>query len=184
MKKIFIKRYGFLFTCFISYAIATSAQTSDLRLVDWSPKSQLVVKETKIIKPKYPVIDIHNHLRDLSKAEYYLKEMDKAGVWMCANLDGLSENDLYKENLSVYHAISRERFLVFFSPDFSRIDETGFGEKEAERLEEAVRMGARGLQIYKALGLTLKDKNGKLIRIDDPRIDPIWAKCGELESLL
>lgn len=180
MKKIFIKRYGFLFTCFISYAIATSAQTSDLRLVDWSPKSQLVVKETKIIKPKYPVIDIHNHLRDLSKAEYYLKEMDKAGVWMCANLDGLSENDLYKENLSVYHAISRERFLVFFSPDFSRIDETGFGEKEAERLEEAVRMGARGLQIYKALGLTLKDKNGKLIRIDDPRIDPIWAKCGEL----
>ena len=111
MKKIFIKRYGFLFTCFISYAIATSAQTSDLRLVDWSPKSQLVVKETKIIKPKYPVIDIHNHLRDLSKAEYYLKEMDKAGVWMCANLDGLSENDLYKENLSVYHAISRERFL-------------------------------------------------------------------------
>ena len=132
------------------------------------------------------MIDIHNHLRDLSKAEYYLKEMDKAGVWICANLDGLSENDLYKENLSVYHAISRERFLVFFSPDFSRIDETGFGEKEAERLEEAVRMGARGLQIYKALGLTLKDKNGKLIRIDDPRIESILGKgVGEFgESLV
>ena len=110
MKKIFIKRYGFLFTCFISYAIATSAQTSDLRLVDWSPKSQLVVKETKIIKPKYPVIDIHNHLRDLSKAEYYLKEMDKAGVWMCANLDGLSENDLYKENCIT---LSREKGFSF-----------------------------------------------------------------------
>ena len=72
------------------------------------------------------------------------------------NLDGLSENDLYKENLSVYHAISRERFLVFFSPDFSRIDETGFGEKELKDWKRPCEWGLGGLQIYKALGLTLK----------------------------
>ena len=38
-----------------------------------------------------------------------------------------------------------------------------------------------GLKIYKSLGLFSKDKSGKVIPIDDPRIDPIWRKCGELE---
>ena len=165
---------------FLATTAFASAQTGDLRLVDWQPQSQLVVKETKIMKPKYPVIDMHNHLRDLSKAAYYLQEMDKAGVWICVGLDGLSENDKYKEHLSVSHGLSKERFHIYFAPDFGKIDEPDFGEKEAKRLEASVKEGIRGLQIYKALGLTYRDKNGKLINIDDPRIDPIWAKCGEL----
>jgi predicted TIM-barrel fold metal-dependent hydrolase len=37
-----------------------------------------------------------------------------------------------------------------------------------------------GLKVYKGLGLTDKDNDGKRIAIDDPRLDPIWAKCGEL----
>ncbi|MDR1555966.1 MAG: amidohydrolase [Tannerellaceae bacterium] len=169
-----------LFVFFLTTTMFVSAQTGDLRLLDWEPKARLVVKETKIIKPKYPVIDIHNHLRDLSRAAYYLEEMDKAGVWICVGLDGLSEKDAYKEHLKVSHGLSKERFHIYFAPDFSRIDEPDFGRKEAEKLEEAVKIGIRGLQIYKALGLTLRDKSGKLISIDDPRIDPVWAKCGEL----
>src|SRR5690606_22942302 len=31
-----------------------------------------------------------------------------------------------------------------------------------------------------SLGLTIKDGSGKVVPIDDPRLDPIWAKCGEL----
>lgn len=156
------------------------AQTGDLRLVDWQPRSQMMVKETRIDKPKFPVIDIHDHLRNLEKAEYYLEEMDKAGVWKCVSLDGLSADDFYKEHLRVSRSVSEERFLVFFNPDFSKIEERNFGRKEAQRLEEAVKLGARGLKIFKSLGLVYKDKNGNFIRIDDPRIDPIWAKCGEL----
>jgi len=160
--------------------VLSQAQTGDLRLLDWEPKSQLVVKETRIIKPKYPVIDIHNHLKDLVKTEHYLEEMNEAGVWICVGLDGLSENDFYKEHLSVSHSVAKERFYIYFAPNFSKIDEPDFGTKEAKRLEEAVKSGVRGLQIYKALGLTLRDTKGALISIDDPRIDPIWSKCGEL----
>ena len=66
-----------------------NAQTEEnLRLIDWQPKSQMVVKETVVMKPKFPVIDFHDHLRNLSRAKTYLEEMDKAGVWMCVNLDG------------------------------------------------------------------------------------------------
>ena len=156
------------------------AQSGDLKLLDWRPESQLVVKETKVLKPKYPVIDIHNHLGDLENTEKYLEEMDKAGVWKCVSLDANSKDDKYIEHLKVSHAVSKDRFLIFFRPDFSNIDDPDYGRKEAEKLEKAVKMGARGLKIAKNLGLTSKDKSGKVIPVDDPRIDPIWAKCGEL----
>jgi uncharacterized protein len=162
--------------------VTLNAQTEggDLRLLDWEPKSQLVVKETRVLKPKFPVIDIHNHLGDLENTEKYLEEMDKAGVWKCVSLDGNSVNNFYLEHLKVSGSVSKDRFLVFFRPDFSKIDEPEFGIKEAEKLEKAVRSGARGLKIAKNLGLTVRDKSGKIVPVDDPRIDPIWAKCGEL----
>jgi predicted TIM-barrel fold metal-dependent hydrolase len=156
------------------------AQNADLKLVDWQPNSQLVVSKTTIEKAKFPVIDVHNHLGDLTKAREYLKEMDQAGVWKCVSLDAKSKDDFYKEHLEVSHGISKDRFIIFFRPDFSKIDEPNFGSTEASRLEEAVKMGARGVKVSKALGLVFRDKNGKLFRVDDPRIDPIWAKCGEL----
>ncbi|HLF34458.1 MAG TPA: amidohydrolase family protein [Cyclobacteriaceae bacterium] len=156
------------------------AQSNDLKLTDWRPKSQLVVKETQVLKPRYPVIDIHNHLGDLENTEKYLEEMDKAGVWKCVSLDGRSENDFYKEHLKVSLATARDRFIVFFRPDFTNIDAPDFGIKEADKLENAVKMGARGMKISKVLGLTVKDKSGKLVPVDDPRIDPLWARCGKL----
>jgi uncharacterized protein len=169
--------------CFIVVfllAAAVSAQISELKLYDWRPKSQLVVKETEILKPKYPVIDIHNHLGDLDRTAEYLAEMDKAGVWKCVSLDARSADDGYIEHLRVSNAAAKDRFLLFFVPDFSKIDEPNFGENEAKKLEEAAKAGICGLKIHKSLGLTHKDKSGKLLTVDDPRIDPIWAKCGEL----
>jgi predicted TIM-barrel fold metal-dependent hydrolase len=163
-----------------TFSISAIAQSGDLKLLDWQPKSQMVVKETRILTPRFPVIDIHNHLRKLENTEKYLEEMNKAGVWKCVSLDGRSANDFYKEHLQVSQKVSRDRFLVFFSPDFSKIDEPDFGRKEALKLEEAVKMGVRGLKIFKTLGLTIRDKSGKLVPVDDPRIDPIWAKCAEL----
>jgi len=163
--------------CFTSTSIA---QVEDVRLLDWKPKSQLVVKETEVLKPKYPVIDIHNHLGNLEETEKYLAEMDKAGVWMCVSLDGHSANDVFKKHLKVSHSVSKERLLVFFRPDFSKIDEPDFGKKEADKIERAVEEGITGVKISKKLGLEYKDKTGKLLAVDDPRIDPIWEKCGKL----
>ena len=156
------------------------AAAGGLRLLDWQPKSQLVVKTTAVPKPKFPVIDMHNHLGALQNTQQYLQEMDKAGVIKCVSLDGLSANDQYKEHLKASQKVSKDRFLVFFRPDFSKIDESDFGRKEAARLEAAVKEEVRGVKIAKELGLVYKDKSGKLVAVDDPRIDPIWAKCGEL----
>ncbi len=153
-------------------ALAAVAQMSDLKLTDWRPRSQVVTEQPVILKPKFPVVDIHKHLRDLDKTKQYLAEMDKAGVWKCVSLDGKSAGDFYKEHLRVSHAVSKDRLLVFFRPDFSRIDEPNSGENEARRLEVAVRQGVRGLKIAKSLGLTVCNKSGQVVPVDDPRIDP------------
>jgi predicted TIM-barrel fold metal-dependent hydrolase len=164
----------------MSVTASVTAQNADLKLIDWKPVSQLRVKQTEVLKPKYPVIDIHNHLRDLENFENYLQEMDKAGVWQCVSLNGASKGDLYKTHLAAAGKVSKYRFIMFFYPDFGNIDATDYGKKEAEKLEQAVKMGCKGLKIYKQLGLNHQDKSGKLIRVDDPRLDPIWTKCGEL----
>ncbi|MBR9997556.1 MAG: hypothetical protein KFF73_01230 [Cyclobacteriaceae bacterium] len=105
-----------LFSILMSLPVA-GQKLGDLKLVYWKPESQLVVKETRVVIPKFPVIDIHNHLRRLENTEKYLKEMDKAGVWICVGLDGHSKDDLYKEHLEVSHKVSKERFYIFFSPE-------------------------------------------------------------------
>ena len=172
--------FATLFLILVLPALALGQATGDLKLLDWSPKSQLVVKETRLLRPKFPVIDFHNHFRPLEKIKTFLEEMDKAGVRKCVNLNGFSKNEEYKKHLKLMKSLSKDRLLLFFSPDFEGIDEPGWAEREVKKLKEAVRLGARGFKIYKSLGLGFKDKNGRFIAVDDPRIDPLWAACGEL----
>lgn len=154
---------------------------ADLRLLDWEPVSQLKVKQTNVLKPKFPVIDIHNHLSNIENLEQYLSEMDAAGVVACVSLDGNSADDFYIKHYNACNSIAPDRFIMFFHPDFVRATQPGEAIKEAERLEEAVRKyGFCGVKVFKQLGLEYKDSNGKLIPIDDSRLDPIWSKCGEL----
>lgn len=163
-----------------SKAVLDEQDVGDLRLLDWEPVPQLVVEETIITKPKFPVIDIHNHLRNLDRTEEYLKVMDEAGVWKVVSLDGRSEDDFYKEHLEASNSVAEERFIIFYRIDYSRIDEPSYGEHEADRLEQAVEVGLRGIKVSKSLGLRYRDASGELIRVDDPRLDPVWARAGQL----
>src|SRR5205814_1716374 len=72
------------------------------------------------------------------------------------------------------------RFMVFTQIDWSRIDDPGFGGKMVTQIDDAVRRGARGLKVLKELGLQVRDKSGKLVAVDDARLDPVWEECGRL----
>jgi hypothetical protein len=93
----------------------------DLRLLDWEPVPQLVVKETIISKPKFPVIDMHNHLRKNDAMKEYLKTMDEVGVWKVVSLNGRSADNYYVEHLKACQQVSKDRLIVFFTPDFSKM---------------------------------------------------------------
>ena len=55
-----------------------------------------------------------------------------------------------------------------------------FGDHEAAHLTSAVAAGARGLKVWKTLGLRARDPAGRLVAIDDPRLDALWTTAGEL----
>jgi predicted TIM-barrel fold metal-dependent hydrolase len=150
----------------------------DIVLREYEPRSMLVTKETNVPRARYPAIDNHNHLREADPAEA-IAVMDKTGVAQVVNLDGGFGENLV-QTIERFDKQYPGRFLTYARPDWSKIGEPDFGAQAAAELEAGVKAGAHGLKINKALGLQLKDAQGKLIAVDDPRLDPLWAKAGEL----
>ncbi|HEY3476194.1 MAG TPA: amidohydrolase family protein, partial [Anaerolineales bacterium] len=163
---------------------------AELRLEEYRPKSKLVRAETQVLTPRFPVIDAHNHLGvqfgggwDQRPLSELLDVLDRAHVRMLVDLDGGWGEDLLNAHLEKFKQAAPERFQIFGGVDWSKWADEGnrFGEKSAARLREQVRRGAQGLKIWKVLGLHVKDQHGKLVSIDDPRLDPVWEIAGELK---
>jgi predicted TIM-barrel fold metal-dependent hydrolase len=149
---------------------------------EYDPKSTLIVPEHPRTKAKYPFIDIHNHQdRDMSPAdvERLVADMDRIGLAVMNNLSGGFGAE-FQRGLATLRRGHPKRFVAFANVDFGRIDEPNFGASAAKQLEEDVKNGAVGLKIFKNLGMFVTDKSGKRVPTDDPRLDPIWEKAGEL----
>jgi predicted TIM-barrel fold metal-dependent hydrolase len=157
---------------------------SELKLRDWQPRSMLKTQQSEIEKPVYPVIDVHNHLGGgkehltPERVKQYIAEMDAAGVRTVVNLDG-GWGQRLKESLAALDEAHPGRFLTFALLDFSGIDNDSWGRREAKRLEESFQAGAKGLKIHKSLGLSYRYSNGKLMPVDDPKLDPVWRVCAK-----
>jgi predicted TIM-barrel fold metal-dependent hydrolase len=64
--------------------------------------------------------------------------------------------------------------------DWRDLKEDGFFDRSVRRLEQCVAAGAIGMKIWKDLGLRLRDCDGSLLRIDDARLDPLFARAADL----
>ncbi len=157
----------------------------DLKLRDWHPRSMLKTKVTRVNLPKYPVVDVHNHLGGGSETltaeriKRYLQEMDDAGVRTVVNLDGGWDTKL-QETVAALDTAHPGRFLTFALINMNGFGDEGWSKRETARLRTSFNNGAKGLKFHKSLGLSYRDENGNLLEIDDERLDPIWALCGEL----
>ncbi len=193
MKKSFF--YLLLFTTIINQSLqAQNVKIGDndgkVTFEEYEPKSTLVTPQHPLKRSKFPFIDVHNHQWEMDSQEKVAKlveGMDKLNMGLLVNLSGRGWGDNEaKSNATLYNQIDLtqkafpNRFAIFTNVDFSKIDEAGWTEKAVAKLTDDVKNhGAKGLKIYKSLGFSVKG-NGKLIPVDDARIDPIWAKCGEL----
>jgi len=150
----------------------------------YEPVSTLVVPGHPVQKAKYPFIDVHNHQFNMPNMDLkdLITEMDKLNMKVMVNLSGRPRNDgnHLRKALTNVKDHYPNRFIVFTNIDLTTIDEPGWSEKTAKQIEEDFRSGAMGLKIYKTQGMDNSDALGNRIKIDDPRIDPVWAKCGEL----
>ncbi len=161
-----------------------AAPEPGLTFEEYEPRSSLVVPAHEVRRARYPFIDVHNHQRGTTMtaedAAKLVAAMDELNMAVMVNLSGGRGDDLDKivANMKGRHP---ERFVIFANVDFAGIDEPGWGERAAAQLERDVKMGgAQGLKIFKNLGMFVKDASGRIVPADDPRIDPVWAKAGEL----
>ncbi|HEY8935411.1 MAG TPA: amidohydrolase family protein, partial [Cyclobacteriaceae bacterium] len=184
----FLKRWiviplGILFFLGAVYWIIGKIQyrLNVMDIEDYEPVSSLKVPEHKPAHAKFPFIDVHNHqwtmpVQDLDKL---VEDMDSLNMKIMVNLSGFRGTYLawVLDNVKEHYP---NRFAIFMNIDFEKLDDEGWPTETLKMMEQAVKDGVKGLKVYKSLGLTDKDNNGKRIAVDDPRLDPIWKKCGEL----
>ena len=158
-------------------------QPLDIRMdfESYDPPSTLVVPEHPTTRAKYPFIDVHSHhwRMDTANLDKLIREMDSLNMGIIVNLSGRGGRTLkaMTENIAKQYP---NRVAVFTNINLRSIDDPDWTEETVKQIEFDVANGARGLKIYKSQGMFNTDSSGNRIRINDPRIDPVWAKCGEL----
>jgi predicted TIM-barrel fold metal-dependent hydrolase len=160
---------------------------ADLRLADFRPRSMARVAGHAVARPRFPAIDVHNHLGTAFGGEWATRDpaelpaiLDESGIERLVDLDGGQGDDLSRE-IERWQERFPDRVSVFAGLDYDRwAREPDFGAWEAERLRDAVARGARGLKVWKLLGLRARDVSGRLVAVDDARLDPLWAAAADL----
>lgn len=173
-----------------------SPQSCPLALQDFQPKSMLHVTEHHPQKAKFPVIDVHTHLgwaqrkqgrivpgemNFLATPQELLQVMDRKNVKTMVNLTGGTGAALEK-SIQHFEKAAPGRFVTFVEPSWHRTGEPGYDKMQADEIEKAKQAGAKGVKVLKALGLVVRENDGKgpLLKVDDKRFDPMWDACGRL----
>ncbi len=175
-----MKLHGIIiFVTTLLLTLNISAQ--DLSFEEYNPKSTLVVPGETIKKAKFPFIDVHGHQYRMANQDLtpVITAMDTLNMGIMVNLSGRSGSNLKKSVKNIKDHFPN-RFVVFANIDFDDVGKKGWTKNAVSQLKEDIANGAKGLKIYKSLGLRYKDVDGNRVKIDDPRLDPIWAACGEL----
>jgi predicted TIM-barrel fold metal-dependent hydrolase len=159
-------------------------------LEDYRPRSCLVTKATRLLMPRFPVIDAHNHLGEEFGGGWLHRPitelidiLNEASIRRYVDLDGGWGEDILAAHLEKFKNPHPERFSIFGGVDWKQWKNLGesFPEWAASRLYAQKDMGAEGLKIWKNLGLRVHDQNDALVDVDDPRLSPIWKTAGELK---
>lgn len=156
----------------------TAESTANLNLRDFAPRTMLRVTEHWLDRPKFPAIDFHNHIDGMDPGEV-LRVMDACGIEHLVNITMKPGTDGIV-SLKRLHAAAPDRFSTIAWMDWRDLGQEGFFEHSVTRLEQCVSAGAIGMKIWKDLGLRLRDRDGSMLRIDDPRLDPLFARAAEL----
>lgn len=158
----------------------------DLRVADWTPRQQLRVPTTRVTRAAVPAVDIHNHLgRWLTDdwctpdVDALLALMDEANLTTVVNLDGLW-GDALEANLDRYDRAHPGRFVTFCQVEWPLLAEPDGVDRLVAQLRDSAARGARGVKVWKSLGLSVRDASGALVQPDDPRVVEVLAVAGEL----
>lgn len=171
----------FLFLTLVSlFSLQIYAQEMDFEAYD--PPSTLVVPANHKESARFPFVDIHSHHWRMGEMDLdkLIEEMDSLNMQVIVNLSGRGGAQLVEIMKNVNQSGHRARIVNFTNIELRSIDEPDWTEETVKKIEFDYKTGARGLKIFKSQGMTNLDSEGNRIRIDDPRIGPVFEKCGQL----
>ncbi len=160
----------------------TPPSPETLLLKDYRPQSIYKIPVTQIPKAKYPVIDMHSHpyAKTAQEIDQWVRNMDGVGIARTTILTMATgaEFDEIHRKYSKYP----DRFEMWCGFDFTGYDKPGFGPAAVHELERCRQAGARGIgEIHdKGKGLRSGKSNAPGMHPDDPRMDSLFEKAGEL----
>lgn len=124
-------------------------------------------------------IDVHQHVSSgaISRARR-LNELH--GIDLAVNLSG-GWPGMGLERAQAEAQQANGHVVVFATPPLGFAAHGEEGVQELVRgLRQAKQLGAKGVKIFKQLGLSTEGPGGRLLTVDDPLLDPFFDACGEL----
>jgi len=157
----------------------------DLKLKDYRPVSVYNIQKTKIEKASFPVIDMHSHdyAENEKEIEEWVKTMDRMGIEKTIILT-------YQTGAGFDSAVQKYSAFPYRFELWCGLDYTGYNtdenwaENAMKELERCYSMGARGVGELGDKGEGLfysKPVKAYGLHADDPALEPVWAKCAELD---
>ena len=168
-----------------------------MTLGEFQPKSMLAAGQNLVERARFPVIDAHTHVSWVSRqtprpgdplqgspeerVAQIVSWMDELNLRTLL-VQAAGTGDKLRRNIALMQEKHQGRFLVTAEPSWDKAAEAEYASWQAGELKRAKEAGAAGLKILKTLGLYLRE-NGSgspLVKVDDPRFDPMWQTAGEL----
>lgn len=133
------------------------------------------------------LVDMHTHIDPTPEhVAQALRVFDASGIGVAVELSGgvcthaKGQPSDFEQTKAVLDAKAPGRFLEYMNLDYTGWDAPDFSAQAVAQVDECARLGAAGFKEFKRLGLYQRDGHGKLIAIDDPKLDPVWHRLGEL----
>ena len=120
-------------------------------------------------------IDAHVHV-NTNKPDYVQQAAEDNFRLITINLDDVNEPPPMEEQQQfAQHQVKTFPDRIAYATTFSirHFNDSDWQSQTINYLKKSFAQGAIAVKIYKVIGMSLRDKTGKLVMIDDPRFDTI-----------
>ena len=153
-------------------------------ILDYHPRSTLVVPAHPVPRARFPVVDFHGHPPALTSEEAINRvgaAMDSLNLQVMVNASGSSGDRLIQQIAAVNASRYKDRFVMFTTLNLRDVG-PGSGTRIAAQLEADVKAGAVGVgEIGKGFGMSARKTDGTRLKLDDPELDPVWETAARLK---
>lgn len=153
-------------------------------IIEYIPRSTLVVPAHPTPRPKFAVVDMHGHPPFIATPEVADRvgaQLDSIGIRLMVQTIGSSGDRLTQQIAAAKASRYADRYAFFTTLNLGIVRD-GDGARLAAQLTADVAAGAVGVgEIGKGFGLSARREDGSRMRMDDPELDIVWQTAARLK---